>query len=302
LGLPDLPIPEDNPMTAQKIELGKKLYFDPRLSKDGTISCATCHDPSLAWAEDEPTSTGVGGQVGAVNSPTVLNAAYAAVQFWDGREESLEEQALGPIENPIEMAHSLDELVAELNAVPEYVEAFREAFGTAVTEEGIAQAIATFERTVLSGNAPYDRFRAGEEKALTESQRRGLDLFMKVGCGGCHTPVLFSSYRYYNAGIGMDKETPDEGRMAVTGRQSDLGKFRVPPLREVAGTGPYFHDGSVETLEEAVALMVGGGRDNPNLSGILRRVGERNLSDEDVKDLVDFLEALSGEYPGKDGG
>ena len=301
LGLPPVPVPEDNPQTPEKIALGKLLYFDTRLSKDGTISCATCHDPEMAWTEQEATSTGIGGQVGGANSPTVINAAYAKKQFWDGRADSLEEQALGPIENPIEMGHSLDVLVKELAEIPEYKDGFQKVFGTEVTKDGIAKAIASFERTVLSGNSPYDQFKAGDKDALTKSQKRGMELFEDLGCATCHAPPLFSNYGYYNAGVGMDKDPPDAGRKAVTDKDRDLGKFRVPALREVANTGPYYHDGSVATLEEAVAIMAGGGKDSPKVSGMLKAIGEEKVSEQDKKDLVEFLKALSGEFPGKDG-
>jgi cytochrome c peroxidase len=301
LGLDAPPIPADNPPTPEKIALGKMLYFDTRLSKDSTVSCATCHDPETAWTEHRPTSEGIKGQVGGANSPTVINAAYASVQFWDGRAASLEEQALGPIENPIEMGHKLDELVSQLAKIPEYQDAFQKAFGAGVSKEGIAKAIASFERTVLSGDSPYDRFTAGRKDALSEAQKRGLDRFNDAGCATCHAPPVFSNYRFYNAGIGMDKEKPDQGRKAVTGKESDLGKYRVPALREAANTAPYFHDGSVATLEEAVALMAGGGKDNPNLSAMLKAVREAKLSEQDRKDLVEFLKALSGKFPGKDG-
>jgi cytochrome c peroxidase len=297
-GLPPLPVPEDNPLTAEKIALGKMLYFDTRLSKDGTVSCATCHDPTKAWTDNKPTSTGIASQVGGANSPTVINAAYATSQFWDGRAASLEEQALGPIENPIEMGHSLPTCCVELSKVEDYQKAFEKAFGTPeVTEDRIAKAIASFERTVLSGNSPYDKFKAGDEKALNDAQKRGMDLFESAGCDGCHTPPLFSNYRFINAGIGMDKEKPDEGRKAVTKKDTDLGKFRVAPLREVANTGPYFHDGSVATLEEAVKIMAQGGKPNDNLSPMMKAVGEEKLTDDNIKDLVEFLKALSGEYP-----
>ncbi len=297
LGLPPLPIPEDNPMTAEKVELGKMLYFDTRLSKDGTLSCATCHDPKMAWAEDTPTSSGIEGQLGDMNSPTVINSAYATSQFWDGRAATLEEQALGPIENPVEMGHDLEAMIGQLNELDGYREHFQKVFGTDVTRDGIAKAIATFERTVLSGNSPYDKYMAGDEDALTDAQKRGMELFNTVGCADCHTPPLFSGYDFYNAGIGMDKNPPAQGRMAVTSDEADLGAFRVPPLREVANTAPYFHDGSVATLEEAVALMAGGGIDNPNLSVLLKLVGEADLTEENQADLVEFLKALSGEFP-----
>ena len=278
--------------------MGKQLYFDNRLSKDGTISCATCHDPKMAWAEHRPTSEGIGKQVGGANSPTVINAAYATVQFWDGRAPSLEEQAKGPIENPIEMGHDLVACCVELNKVEDYQKAMEAAFGTPeVTPDRIAMAIASFERTVLSGNSPYDKFKNGDESALNDAQKKGMELFETVGCADCHTPPLFSNYRFYNAGIGMKKEKPDEGRKAVTGKDGDLGKYRVAPLREVANTAPYFHDGSVATLEEAVKIMAQGGIANDNLSTMMKAVGENKLSDEDIKNLVEFLKALSGDYP-----
>jgi cytochrome c peroxidase len=284
-------------MTVDKVELGRMLYFDTRLSKDETVSCATCHDPMKGWTDQAPTSTGIDGQVGGANAPTVINAAYAKAQFWDGRAATLEEQALGPIENPIEMGHKLTDVVDLLNEIPEYKERFQKVFQTDVTSDGIAKAIATFERTILSGNSPYDRFKAGDEDAMTDAQKKGLELFESAGCDNCHKPPMFSNYAYQNAGVGMDKDTPDEGRKAVTGEDGDLGKFRVPSLRELPNTGPYFHDGSGETLEAAVALMAGGGVENPNLSPMMKAVGKKGLSAEDQQNIVEFLKGLSGEYP-----
>jgi cytochrome c peroxidase len=297
LGLPPLRIPVDNPMTAEKIELGKMLYFDKRVSKDGAVSCASCHDPKEGWTERKPTSEGINGQKGGRNSPSVLNAAYAAAQFWDGRAATLEEQATGPVENPIEMGNTMDAVVASFAKVPGYRERFQKVFGTDVTKDGFAKAIAAFERTVLSGNSPYDRFKAGDDQALTEVQKRGLDLFEGTGCADCHKPPLFSTYQYENAGVDADKEKPDVGRKAVTGEDEDLGRFRIPSLRNAADTAPYFHDGSAATLEEAVALMAAGGKANPNLSKELKALGDANLTEQDRKDLVEFLKALSGEIP-----
>lgn len=296
-GLPAVPVPADNPMTEEKVALGRMLYFDKRLSKDGSVSCATCHDPKHAWAETTPVSTGVGGQKGGRNSPSVINTAYAPVLFWDGRAKSLEEQALGPIANPIEMGHSLDAMIAELNRLTPYKEHFQKVFGTEVTEEGVAKAIAAFERTILSGNSPYDKYQDGDENALTEAQKRGLEKFDNAGCATCHAPELFSNFRFYNAGVGWDKESPDGGLMEVTKKESDKGKFRVPMLRDVAKTAPYFHDGGTATLEEAVALMAAGGRDNPNLDRMFRPVRDAKLTEADQKDIVAFLNALSGEFP-----
>jgi cytochrome c peroxidase len=298
LGLPPVPVPNDNPMTVEKVELGRMLYFDTRLSKDNTISCATCHDPKMAWAEHKPTSEGIHKQVGERNAPSIINTAYLTSQFWDGRAKSLEEQALGPIENPIEMGMSMDIAIESLAKASEYKKRFQDVFGSSVTREGIAKAIAAFERTVLSGNSPYDRYEAGDAAALTDARKRGMEIFMNQGqCSTCHTPPIFTNNRFYNAGVDAKKDKPDPGRKKETGKDRDLGKFRVPPLREVANTAPYFHDGSAKSLEEAVALMARGGNDNPNLSIILRSVREEDLGDAEIKDIAEFLKALSGEYP-----
>jgi cytochrome c peroxidase len=297
LGLDPVPVPNDNPMTAEKVELGRMLYFDTRLSADGKVSCATCHDPKQGWAERKPTSTGIKGQVGGRNAPTVINAAYARAQFWDGRAASLEEQALGPVQNPIEMGNTLPAMIADLSKVAAYRAKFQRVFGSDVTKEGVAKAIAAFERTILSGNSPYDRFKAGEKAALDASQKRGMALFEKSGCADCHSGSMFSDYGYYNAGVGCDKGRPDSGRMSVTKNKDDEGKFRVPSLREVANTAPYFHDGSAATLAEAVELMASGGKKNPNLSDGFEGVRDAKLTAQDRTDLVNFLKALSGEYP-----
>jgi len=273
------PVPEDNPMTVEKIALGKQLYFDTRLSADGTISCATCHDPTIGWAEHKPTSTGIDGQVGPRNSPTVINSAYAPDQFWDGRMDTLEEQALGPIENPIEMGHDLDTLCEELNEIEGYVEQFQAVFGTDVTEDGIAKAIAAFERTVISGNSAFDKYNAGDDEAMTEEQLAGHEVFTEANCAMCHTPPLFSRYGYAKFDTGVVADPPDEGRKDVTKSEADNGKFRTPILRDVADTAPYFHDGSAETLEDAVAIMA------------------KSNTEEEQASLVTFLGALSGEYP-----
>jgi cytochrome c peroxidase len=297
LGLPKLPVPADNPMTKEKVELGKMLYFDKRVSKDGTISCATCHDPQKGWAEHDPTSTGIRQQKGGRNSPTVINAAYATAQFWDGRAPTLEAQAVGPVANPIEMGHSMDAVVENFSKIPGYQARFQKVFGTGVTEKGFAQAIAAFERTVLSGDSPYDQFKAGKKTAMSDTQQRGMKTFEKAGCANCHEAPMFSNYKYDNAGVGIDGPKPDEGRKAVTKEDEDMGAFRVPSLRDVASTAPYFHDGSAKTLDEAVALMAAGGNDNPHRSGDFDAVREAKLTAQDQKDIVEFLKALSGKYP-----
>lgn len=300
LGLPKLGVPDDNPITPEKVELGKMLYFDKRVSKDGTVSCATCHDPKACWAEHEPTSTGIKSQVGGRNSPSVLNAAFAKSQFWDGRAATLEDQATGPVENPIEMGHSMTALCEQLQAIPEYRERFQKVFGTGVTKEGFAKAIAAFERTIVAGGSAYDRFQAGDASALTESQKRGLKTYEEVGCNNCHSGPMFTKYQFRNAGVGIDKPKPDLGRFEVTKRPVDKGAFRVPSLRFVADTAPYFHDGSAKTLEDAVALMAAGGKANPNLSESFDDVINAKVTAAQRADLVEFLKSLSGQIPACD--
>jgi cytochrome c peroxidase len=298
VGMPPVPIPKDNPMTVEKVALGKMLYFDKRLSKDQTVSCATCHDPKMGWAEHRPTSKGIKDQIGGRNAPTVINSAYMTSQFWDGRAKTLEEQAVGPIENPIEMGHDLASVCQDCQKVPQYADSFKKVFGTGVTKEGIAKAIAAFERTVVSGNSAYDKFKAGDKKARSEAQQRGMALFMGKGaCSTCHAPPIFSNGQFYNAGVSCDKKKPDEGLKDVTKKAEDMGKFRVPHLRDIADTKPYFHDGSAAELKDAVAMMAAGGKDNPNLSPMMKMVRTAKLTDKDKADLVEFLKALSGDYP-----
>lgn len=297
LGLPKLPVPADNPITKEKVELGKMLYFDKRVSKDGSVSCASCHVPKEGWAERDPVSTGILGQKGGRNAPTVINAAYAACQFWDGRAASLEEQAVGPVANPIEMGSSMDVVVQRFSTIPEYQQRFQKVFGTGVTEKGFAQAIAAFERTILAGNSPYDQFKAGKKDALSDAQQRGLKIFEKAGCANCHAAPLFSTYEFHNAGVAATGAKADAGRKMVTKKEEDTGAFRVPSLRNVADTAPYFHDGSAKTLDEAVALMAAGGKDNPHRSSDLDAVREAKLTPRDQRDLIEFLNALSGSFP-----
>ena len=297
LGLDPLPIPADNPQTAAKIELGKQLYFDPRLSYDGTISCATCHDPAKGWSNGDAFGVGIKGQKGGRNSPTVINAAYFPLQFWDGRAKELEGQALGPIQNPIEMGHTLDACVECLSGIEGYKKQFKEVFGTEVTSDGIAKAIAAFERTVLSGDAPYDRYKAGDKKVLSASAERGMNLFFNKGhCSACHAGSNFSDAAFHNIGVGMDKEKPDEGRQVISKMLGDRGAFKTPGLREIARTAPYMHDGSLKTLEEVVEHYNKGGVANPQLD---EEIFPLQLTAEEKADLVTFMkEGLSSaSYP-----
>ena len=295
LGLdPYLEIPEENPMSDAKVALGRQLFFDPRLSVDRTVSCATCHDPEHAWADDAPISTGVGGRKGTRSALTILNAAYNMRQFWDGRVGTLEEQALRPIEDPIELAHSLDAVVKDLSHVKGYVGQFEAVFGTPVTAEGIARAIAAFERTLLTGNSPVDRYEAGNEDAISESAKRGRTIFKskKGNCNTCHAGFNYTDNVYHNLGVGWEAEGRDLGRSAVTKSAADRGAFKTPTLRDIALTAPYMHDGSEKTLEDVIEFYVEGGVTNPHLDEEMR---PRKLTDQDKRDLVQFLRALTGD-------
>jgi cytochrome c peroxidase len=297
VGLKPVPVPADNPLTPEKVELGKLLFFDPRLSCDDTTSCATCHDPKKGWSNSLNFATGVRGQVGGRSAPTIINAAYSELQFWDGRAHRLEGQALGPIQNPIEMDHKLEDCVKKLNAVPGYREQFRKVFNSDVTPENIAKAIASFERTVLSGNAPYDRFKAGDKAALSESAQRGLKLFFGKGhCSACHTGANFSDDAFHNVGVNINAAKPDLGRYEVTQVVGDKGSFKTPTLREIARTAPYMHDGTMKTLEEVVEHYDKGGTTNPQLD---EEIFPLKLTAQEKADLVTFMkEGLSSpDYP-----
>ncbi len=296
-GLPEVIHPADNPLTAEKVALGAQLYFDPRLSADNTVSCASCHDPAKGWSNGEAVATGVGGLKGGRSAPTILNTTYQSFQFWDGRAGTLEEQALGPIQNPIEMNLTLPEAVAKLNAIPGYKSQFKKVFGTEVTKEGIAKAIAAFERTVLSGDAPYDRFTAGDAKALSPAAERGRKLFFGAArCSSCHSGPNFTDNAFHNIGVGMAQEKPDVGRFEHSKIEGDTGSFKTPGLREIAKTAPYMHDGHLKTLEEVVEYYNKGGTPNGYLD---EEIFELKLSKEQIADLVTFLkEGLSSKsYP-----
>jgi cytochrome c peroxidase len=290
-----MPVPADNPQTDAKIELGRQLYFDGRLSADNKISCATCHDPKMGWAGHDATDTGIGGRIGDRNSGTVVNSGYMKFQFWDGRAGSLEEQALGPIQNPVEMGETLENVIRKLNTIPGYKRQFQEVFGTEVTADGIAKAIAAFERTIVSGTSPYDRYLAGDKKAMSAAAVRGLEIFNGKGdCAACHKDSVFSDQSFHNLGVGMKAAKPDIGREAVTSNPADRGKFKTPGLRNVARTYPYMHDGKTPTLEAVVEFHNTGGIPNSNLDPLIKPLG---LSAREQKDLVAFLKALTGPEP-----
>jgi len=333
LGLPPVPVPEDNPQSPEKIALGKKLYEDKRFSADGTISCAHCHDPAKAFADGLPVAEGIKKQKGTRNSPTVINSAYYTIQFWDGRRVSLEEQAKDPFLNPVE--HGLgkehgshDFIVNVIQKDQGYVKEFERVFNVepkGITIDHVVKAIASFERTVISGNCPFDRYVYGGDKtALSDSAIRGLELYKgKARCQECHAIsenyAIFTDNKFHNLGVGFNKirprlreivrefrmakqqgREPDKskftdaeiselGRFVVTLKTSDIGAFKTPTLRNIAATGPYMHDGSMETLEEVMELYNKGGEKNPFLGSV--RV--LNLTDEEIKDIIEFMNSLT---------
>jgi cytochrome c peroxidase len=293
--LPPLPVPPDNPEWDAKVRLGRQLYFDTRLSADNTISCATCHKPDQGWANHGATDTGIRGQVGGRNSGTVINSAYMRYQFWDGRAGSLEEQALGPIHNPIEMGETLENVVRKLNAIPGYRAQFQTVFGDDVTSDGIAKAIAAFERTIVSGPSPYDRYVMGEMDALSPAARRGMNLFLGKGhCVTCHSGPMFSDQEFHNLGVGMRDAKPDLGRENFTKDPMDRGKFKTPTLRNIAETYPYLHNGKEKTLLDVINFYDAGGAPDPNLDPLVLPL---NLTETEKRDLVAFMEALTGPVP-----
>jgi len=292
-------IPADNPLTEAKVTLGKHLYFDTRLSKDGTVSCATCHAPEKGWSDGRKSSKGIGGQVGDKNAPTVINRVFSEAQFWDGRAASLEEQALGPVQNPIEMGHTLEGMLSSLSLVPGYKPLFSAAFGDEkITGERVGQAIASFERTIVSGNSPFDRYEAGDKTAMSESAIRGLAIFkdnQRGRCSICHAGSNLTDEKYHNVGVGMDQkdwEKSHAGRYAVTKNEKEKGAFKTPTLRQVAESGPYMHDGSETTLAEVVELYAKGGNPSPHLDPEMKKL---DLTEQDKKDLVEFMKALTGQ-------
>lgn len=288
----DLKIPKDNPLTKEKVELGKQLYFDTRLSADNSVSCATCHNPSKAFGDGMATSTGIKGQKGDRNAPTVINTTYNDFQFWDGRAGSLEEQALGPIQNPIEMGFTLSGVIKRLNEIEGYRQQFQKIFGAHVTAEGISKAIASFERTVLSGGSRWDDFNLGNEDALTDSEKRGWELFRgKAHCSSCHVAFNLTDNDFHNLGLGMNKPNPDLGRYNVTKNVEDKGAFKTPTLRDISRTSPYMHNGSVKTLEEVIEFYNKGGEPNPWLD---RQIRPLHLTDQEKGDLLAFLRSLDG--------
>ncbi|MBP6483761.1 MAG: cytochrome C biogenesis protein CcsA [Rhodoferax sp.] len=292
------PIPADNPMTVEKIALGKRLFFDPRFSSTGTVSCNTCHNLMLGGDDGRPTSMGVHGLTGPRNAPTVWNAAFHPSQFWDGRAASLEEQAKGPVVAAVEMGmKDLDDAISRVRRIPGYQTAFARVFGgeNPVTVDNAAQAVAAFERTLVTPNSAYDRWATGEQSAMTPQQVRGLARFDQLGCTGCHQPPTFSGptkpgghfavFPFHDSAyVAQYRLRDDVGRLAVTQRERDRHKYKIPTLRNVALSAPYFHNGAVSTLPEAVRVMA---RSQMNVE----------VPDAEVEDIVAFLNALTGKFP-----
>ena len=289
-----VPAPKDNPTTPEKIALGKQLFFDPRLSGDNTMSCATCHLPEKAFGDGLPRAKGHDGKILSRNTPSLLNVGFFERYDWDGRAKSLEEQALGPIQSPDEMNQDLAELERELNAVPGYVEQFQKVFGTKVTRDGIAKSLAAFQRTLVTKPSPFDRYLAGDKDALSAEAKRGMELFSgDADCVRCHRGPLLSDNQFYRLGL----SSKDNGRISVTGNKEDKGRFRTPSLRNISETGPYMHNGSRKTLFEVVEFYYRGVPPEAADGLPLDVKPLLGLTFTEIPAVVAFLESLTGEPP-----
>lgn len=287
---PELKIPANNQITPERVALGKALFFDPRLSGSNWISCATCHNPAMGWSDGLPTAIGHNMTVLGRATPTILNAAYNRKQMWDGRFRSLEQQALGPMQADLEMNQDLDELVAELNAIPGYVEMFKAAYGNeGITPDTVAKAIATFERTAISTEAPFDRYIKGDYKAISASAKRGFELFEgKAKCTACHQGYNFVDDGFHNIGL---PDSKDPGRYKIVKVAVLQGAFKTPTLRDVALTAPYMHNGVYKTLEEVVEHYNEGGKSDGNIDPNMKPL---HLTEQEKMDLVAFMKTLTG--------
>ncbi len=289
-----VPTPPSNLGYVQKVELGRQLYFDTRLSKNNSVSCAFCHNPGTGFADARQFSIGAFGTSGGRQAPTVYNTGFLPLQFWDGRAGSLEEQAVGPIHNPIEMAETHEAVVPKIAKIAGYQKQFQLTFGGAPSLQHIAEAIAAFERTIVSQNSSFDKFVLGDGKAMEEPAVRGMTLFKgKARCILCHNGPNFTDNQFHNVGVpqvGPLKDDP--GRFVVTRLERDRGAFKTPTLRSIVETAPYMHDGVFKTLEEVVDFKNEGGGANPNLSPLMKPL---HLTAEEKADLIAFLKALTGE-------
>jgi cytochrome c peroxidase len=300
-----VPVPLDNPETAESIALGRRLFFEPKLSLHDSVSCASCHNPALGFTDGQRYSKGATGKMGTRNALTIINAAYAPIQFWDGRATTLEDQAGSPMANPTEMDLAHDVAVSKLQADPVYRKQFEAAFGPGpVTIGKVTRALASFERTLLSGDSPFDKYEFGGDKsALSASAIRGLAIFRdrtKGNCVTCHTVsdkfALFTDGKFHNIGVSVDDEgnLTDLGRYNETKKDADKGAFKTPTLRNIAKTAPYMHDGSLKTLKDVVDFYAGNGNSNPYLDKEMKAI---KLSGPERADLVEFLKSLTGEMP-----
>ncbi len=292
---PDRYIPKDNPLTKEGVELGKLLFFDKRLSVNNTVSCATCHMAEVAYTDGQPVSTGVFRRQGGRSAPTSINRLYGKMHFWDGRAATMEAQAVMPITDHLEMAMPSHKAVEDkLNTIQGYKKLFQEVFGTDVTIGGVGKAMASFQRTLLSGNSAVDKFDRGvDDNALSLSAQRGMEVFREKGrCTSCHSGFNFTDEEFHNLGIDWDTGKIDLGRFRVTKDQKHIGAFKTPTLREVARTAPYMHDGRFGTLKDVVAFYSQGGIKNPFQDSDIRVL---NLTEQEQEDLVQFLIGLNGE-------
>ena len=292
---PDLymPVPADNPLRPEVIELGRRLFFDPILSVDSSFACATCHRPDRGFSNGQPTSVGVFGRRGTRNVPAILNRGYGRAFFWDGRIETLEDQVLQPILAPDEMGLTLEQAVERIAAAPGYLARFRATFSRGVNVTDLSRALASYVRTIRAGDSPFDHFVAGDPSALSEPELHGLRLFQgKARCDHCHTGTNLTDEGFHNTGVFWGRQPYDAGRAVVTDMSEDTGKFKTPTLREIERTAPYMHDGSLATLEDVVEFYDRGGNDNPFRDRKLRPL---SLTAKEKGALVAFLESLSGE-------
>jgi len=295
--LPPVDSPPGSPTSSLKIHLGKELYFDPRLSADNTVSCASCHNPALGWSDSGPTSSGIHGRLGGRRSPPVSNAAYNPLQFWDGRASSLEEQAKGPIQNPIEMGNTHKAMIKTVANIRGYANEFKAVYGEGpITVQQVADAIAAFERTVVTTDSLFDRFVRGDRQVLTALEKKGLEIFNGKGhCTACHWGPNFSDGRFHNLGVpAKDPKNPDVGRYAITKNPRDMGAFKTPTVRDAALRPPYLHDGSERSLESLIDFYNRGGGKDPNLDPLMVPLG---LSQHEKKALVAFIKALNSLNP-----
>jgi cytochrome c peroxidase len=284
-----MPIPGDNPMTAEKVTLGRQLFFDERLSGDGSRSCYSCHVCEKGLTDGLSKAVGAFGKQLPRSSPTLWNTGYHKEFYWDGRSPSLEKQAMAAWTGA-NMGAKADEIAAKLNQLQDYRGQFQRVFASDATPDNIVKAIAAYERTIISGDTKWDRYKAGDASALNESETRGWNIFRAIKCNNCHDGVLLTDQQYHNVGIGMDQKEPDVGRFKVSNKTEDTGAFKTPTLRDISQSAPYFHDGSVATLEEAVDVMLGGGKANPYLDK--KNLEKRNILPDQRADLLNFLKAL----------